>query len=626
MKKIVFMKAFVLSCSILALFLMPNVANAQAFDNFFTPDFEDDWTRSVSISIASISNQGVGEPDAPLGSGLAILTLAGAGYAAFKRKRRNGAALMLMLVMMLGFTQCKKNLETINSVTSNKVHITLNVGDDKANVNPTGGVTYATVEYETGDKMYVGYNSKYVGYMTYTAGKGFSGDVMIEEQVGDQPLHFYYLGGKGYDQTIAGNTISVDISDQGVVDYSETVHRFPIISYSPSTENYPTGDGKYTARLRNKCAMVKFNVEKPEGYDKAGTCIAGLNNLVTVDFTRPKDEGNGFTYSQINDGTITIDSKVGTVWAILLPQEDITAGGDMTVFSGCHKGARPAIGTIAENEYKSEGVDLVVKTEFVPGGALNGLFKVGDDKYVRFAKANLKATTTDGWNTWTWGFKDTQYEYETKGEVGTNYSNKSEVSLFGWATSGYNLRGAEDSKYFYKPNMTGIGNTSSYAPVVNVKTDITGAYAKGDWGYNRITNNGYKQWRVLTKDEWDYLIANHKMGWTKIPASNNNNRGFGIMILPYGNNGDIKSSYSLSEWEALEAQGAVFFPVCGYRVKSGDNQGKISYVDTFGYLWTSTCYENNGKDYCVQIKWAATSLAVTTQSGCYGHSVRLVCE
>jgi len=171
----------------------------------------------------------------------------------------------------------------------------------------------------------------------------------------------------------------------------------------------------------------------------------------------------------------------------------------MTVFSGCHKGARPAIGTIAENEYKSEGVDLVVKTEFVPGGALNGLFKVGDDKYVRFAKANLKATTTDGWNTWTWGFKDTQYEYETKGEVGTNYSNKSEVSLFGWATSGYNLRGAEDSKYFYKPNMTGIGNTSSYAPVVNVKADITGAYAKGDWGYNRITNNGYKQWRVLTK-------------------------------------------------------------------------------------------------------------------------------
>jgi len=630
MKRIAFAKAIVLSCFMAAVMALPMTSYAQHYDNFFTDD--DDWTRSVGISIGtgSITNQGVGEP-APLGSGLAILTLAGAGYAAFKRKRRNGAALMLMLVMMLGFTQCKKNIDPINNVTSNKVHITLIVGDDKANVNPTGGVTFATVEYETGDKMYVGYNRHYVGYMIYGA-SGFSGDVDLPtsttdpEYVPDTQLDFYYLGGKGYtvNQTDA-NTFTVDISDQGVIDVPGGARRYPIISYAKSYECYVPGSlQQYSARLLNKCAMVKFNVDKPDGYNQAGTCITGLNNLVTVDFTQPNDASNGFTYSQINDGAITIDSKIGAVWAVLLPQEDITAGGDMTVFSGRRKGTRPALGTIAENDYKPAGIDLDVTEEFVPEGALNGLFKVGENKYVKFAKANLKATTTDGWNTWTWGLKEDQYYYETAGDVGVNYANRTEVSLFGWATSGFNLRGSEPSDYFYKPNMTENGSTGSYAPIINEETDITGAYAKGDWGYNRITNNGYKQWRVLTKDEWDYLLAHHTTGWTKIPATSNGNRGYGIMILPYGSTVSVKSSYSLSEWADLEAQGAVFLSVCGFR--GGNPARTITQRDTYCYLWTSTCKDNGGNNYMINVRWAYDAPYMDSQSGRYGCSVRLVCE
>lgn len=613
-----------------AVTMLPSVLNAQRSDGFFTNfDNDDLYTDRDGITIGGggISPQGIGEP-APLGGGLMVLAMAGAGYVALRRRKslKNGAALLIAFAMIIGMTQCRKNLDTINDTDSNKVHITLRVDNGSRVVIDTAGTItpdFATVSFENGDVMYVGYNKAYVGSLTYSSGN-FTGDINIEQTVDDEPLYFYFLGGKGFTPTISGNTATLDISDQVV--------KYPVINFAHSVEVYPSPTGDYTARLLNKCAIVKFHVTKPAGYDQAGTCITGMNNLVTVNFDHTAaNTDEGFTYSQINDGAITLPTKNGDVWAILLPQEELSEGGDMSVFSGRHKGTRPAIDEIVANDFIPTPYELNLDTEFQPTGTLSGLFKVNEaGKMVRFATGNLKATTTDNWATWTWGFMDTQYYYETKGDVGANYANRTEVSLFGWATSGYNLRGAESSNYFYKPNSTGRGTTSSYAPRVNEITDITGAYAKGDWGYNRITGNAYYQWRCLTKDEWDYLKANHTMGWTKIPASNNGNRGFGLMILPYGVSGTIKPAsqgYSLSEWADLEAQGAVFFAVCGCRTLNGSNYSSIAgSVDNYSYIWTSTCQANNGENYMANVKWAESTITVSKQSGAYGCCVRLVCE
>lgn len=618
--------------------------NAQWNDNFFQIENDDAFylDRGVGIAIGAggITNQGVGEP-APLGSGLAVLAVAAAGYAAIKRKRRNNTALILAIALVLGMTSCRKNLDTINNVAPDKVHITLNVGSDsRANVDPTGGGTFATVQYENGDIIYVGYNNHYVGYMTYGSG-GFSGDVDLPTSttdpgyVPDTQLDFYYLGGKGYTANQTGNTFTVDISDQGVIDVPGGARRYPIISYAKSIECYdPDGLQQYSARLLNKCAMVKFNVNKPDGYNQAGTCIVGLNNLVTVDFTKPDEVGNGFSYSQVNDGAITIDSKIGEVWAVLLPQEDITAGGDMTVFSGRRKGTRPALGTIAENDYKPEGVDLDVMTEFVPEGALNNaVFKVGDDKYVIFSKSILQATTTDGWNTWSWRFKDDQYTYtESKDEnVGNNYASKTVVSHFGWATSGFNLRGIEDQdQYCYKPNVTYARNGQIYGPDSYDIIDITGPYAKGDWGYNKITNNAYKQWRCMSKTEWDYLKVNHDIRWAKITVGSN--KYYGIVLFPYGVSATIEqeASLSVSQWNDLENAGAVFMPVNGHRGStSGSNYNNTinaASMGTYGYYWTSTCSGSNTA-YEVYSRWFEYNMfGPEANTASYGDMVRLVCE
>ena len=297
--------------------MLPSVLNAQHSDAFFKISGDEVYNdRDITINDNGITNQGVGEP-VPVGSGLLVLTAVGAGYALTRRNRNKGVkglnAFIIVSALLIGMTQCKKNVNTINEVVSNEVEITLIVGDDsKANVDPTGHTNpdYATVAYEDGDTIFVGYNKQYVGYLVYSGTK-FTGKVNITETVEDQPLHFYYLGGKGYKSSgVKNNSISVDISDQGVIDVADDVHRYPIISYAPSNEIYPTANNKYSAFLLNKCAMVKFNVVKPAGYDQAGTCIMGMNNMVTVDFTNPGGTDNGFTYDMDGVGEIKMHSSI----------------------------------------------------------------------------------------------------------------------------------------------------------------------------------------------------------------------------------------------------------------------------------------------------------------------------
>ena len=312
MKNIFNAKALVFSM-VLVLFALS--AGAQKNDAFFNSFDDNDWTRigtSITIGGGGITPQGIGE--APLGSGLLVLMAAGAGYAVACRKRslRKGTMLLLAFAMLLGFTQCRKKLDTINDVTSGKVHITLKVeNDSRVVIDPTNGGAndFALVTFEDGDVMYVGYNKTCVGSLTYD-GTNFNGDITINEIIDDEPLYFYFIGGKGFTPTFNGNVATLDISDQTA--------KYPIINYGHSKEVYPSTTDDYTARLRNKCAIVKFNVTKPSGYDQAGTCIMGMNNLVIVNFDHTAaNTDDGFTYDMVNGGEITIPTNVGNVWAIL---------------------------------------------------------------------------------------------------------------------------------------------------------------------------------------------------------------------------------------------------------------------------------------------------------------------
>ena len=373
MKINISLKAIALPLLMLFGIIAPTISLAQRSDGFFK-NYNDNYeNRTEGISIndeGGISNYGVGET-VPLTSGLLIFTAIGAGYAMAKRRRNKGLkginAIIMFLSILLIMPSCKKKM--IETVTpSNGVNITLNVdgGNSKVIVDPTnnGQNDMASVKFETGDIVYVGYNNAYVGSLTYTSTGDntgyFSGSVNIASVVGEQPLHFYFLGGKGFTPTIVGNTATVNISDQ--------TSKYPVISYNHSSRPYD-GAGSYSAKLICKCSIMKFNVTTPSS---AAICITGMNNKVSVNFATPTGSDNGFSYSVNSEDGGLIKMKGGsgspaTKWAIVLPQDELAAGSAGSIYANngtytTFTVSRPLIHAIESNKYYHESGDVISMT------------------------------------------------------------------------------------------------------------------------------------------------------------------------------------------------------------------------------------------------------------------------
>ena len=225
------------------------------------------------------------------------------------------AIFVAALVLALGLAQCKKQEtpDTPQNTEGNKVHLTVNVGastgsttnGSRADVDPSGAFSFSD-----GDKLYVGYNGACVGTLDYSPTTNnpnrFIGDLNLT-QSGDQPLHFYYLGG----------VVTQDCEQRYLVDISvQDENPYPVISYGTSTENYSTDNASYTTTLENQCALVEFTTNRI--LKELDFNIEGINNQVIIDFA-----DNTFTPTHNQNSQISPYPESPTSrWAILLPSEE----------------------------------------------------------------------------------------------------------------------------------------------------------------------------------------------------------------------------------------------------------------------------------------------------------------
>ena len=203
-------------------------------------------------------------------------------------------------------------------------------------------------------------------------------------------------------------------------------------------------------------------------------------------------------------------------------------------------------------------------------GILPGLFSVSASQQVRFSQGNLLyQASTD-----TWRFADHQYDYvgDANSNISSTYSGW--IDLFGWGTGN-------------SPTLASY-EMSNYGTFV-------------DWGSNAISNGGNTAnsgWRTLTREEWSYLFNSRANASSKYGTGNINGVG-GMIILPDSwtrpsgctFNAGLASSgsdwahniFTLSQWAAMEAAGAVFLPAAGCR--EGTN---VVLVGERGYYWSSS--------------------------------------
>ena len=587
--------------------MMPSKMCAQSggADGFFNggSEFYENRDGEAPGVSGSISNDSFG---APLGSGLIVMVVAGVCYAVKKRR-----PLLMLLLVLCSLTQCKKNVTEVIPYQRKAVAITLEAGGTKTNVNPVTGA----VDFVDGDEIVVANNGVYVGLLTYEDGV-FSGTITSPSE--SDYLHFYHLGNRNPGVLEEGESTgcSVSIADQ--------VTSLPVISYAPSTVRYSSEVSAYAATLRNKCALVKFDVTNRSPY--AGACVKGMNNKVTIDFSDAS-----FSYGQESEGELTLASGSGERWAVLLPQGGLAAGGPGSAFSGTYSGTRGAVPEITEGAHVTEGITVDIETPADPEGALSGLFTVNSDgRQVRFSTGNL----VFGKNTGIWNFYTAQNAtFSTNNRnVGENYSNNAVTVIehYGWGSTGFKHGAVNYSQW-----MTGNTNSCYYA-YGDVSKNLCDETGLAEWGHNAIANGGnaYKQWRTLTADEFEYLINERDEADEKYAYATVKNVGTyrGFIVLPDdwtqpvsvsftpGVVGDFTvNNYTYDQWSQMEAAGAVFLVAAGRRDVSstmGSSQ--------FGMYWTSSCHDANTASCFFYNK--SGIIVPSNRDRAYGCSVRLVIE
>ena len=262
---------------------------------------------------------------------------------------------------------------------------------------------------------------------------------------------------------------------------------------------------------------------------------------------------------------------------------------------------------------------------FDEDGASYKRFSVSDTSTVRFSKGNLQYNAVQN----VWRFAGKQYIYV--GEANTNAAQDYNgwIDKFGWGTSGWNS-GANA----YQPWDTSSAY-SDYYPGGSSTNNLTGEYSNADWGvYNRINNGGNKarQWRVLTKDEWSYLIGNNaqrsgKYGLATIRGTSKSYTG--VVLLPDDwtlpsdvtftagyENGFTTNTYTMAQWEKMEAAGALFLPAAGYR-----HITSLIGVGTGGQYWSSN-YKSDYYSWYMNFSGTAVNMGNNNRFG--GAAVRLV--
>ena len=254
-------------------------------------------------------------------------------------------------------------------------------------------------------------------------------------------------------------------------------------------------------------------------------------------------------------------------------------------------------------------------------GLLPGKFSISGNRKIQFSQGNLQYKPKYK----LFRFADNQYDIGDPDHYGQGQNSNYWIDLFPYGTSGW-----EGGRTNYMPYE--ISPYDDYYLFDEGTSDLTGINANGDWGiYNPIVNGGNQMatWRSLTSNEWNYILnsrANANM--LKTLATVNNMKG--LILLPDDWSGTTvnmtitltsyeTNNYVVSDWQTLEAAGAVFLPAAGKR-----DGVTVNGTSSLGDYWSSTRITGQSQASAVHIS-AGTDAILPTATNChFGCSVRLV--
>ena len=521
--------------------------------------------------------------------------------------------------------------------------------DDKAGTN--GEMMSFTASIGGGAKTEIdGFDMKWTGgEIIYINGEKFTGEkegtgetaVFTGETV-DSPYKAYFLA--EYPES----------GDNYVLPAKQTYDGNNLSKVNPMYAESNTTD----LQFHNICAMLELKV-KGQGTVKEIVVMATDGKLLSGAFKFPE----GKTYAEVLSGGsnivtlncgdgVPINNETATTFYIALPEGsydslNVELKNDSKVWK-TSLGVVLHAGKIRTKELT--GVDAVKQ---IPPGCIPGEFTVadpttdnqnsGDETKVYFSKGNLQCVRKgDTWaaDGYEWRFADNQWDIvEQSGQdVGGDYANQDTVTLFGWATSGW-----DNGNYFFQPYNTSKAvespytweNGFGYGPLNDDPKwwrDLVDDCAEADWGSSYCKQEGidpYTTWRTLTSDEWKHLLNTRivKGGtgegfcYQRATINSDATSVYGMILYPDDYTSQTSAtSYESTEWAAMESAGCVFLPAAGSRF--GSLVESVNSADLKNFYWSTSGFVDQmayGMFFSAEDVWGATF-----NDRRYGRSVRLV--
>ncbi len=370
-----------------------------------------------------------------------------------------------------------------------------------------------------------------------------------------------------------------------------------------------------TLHFNNVCALLKITVRTLDAFDSIRVTMSGQKLWGSGVISGNKVVMDGTTGSE----TVVLKlpaghsgSPAGEAFYIMIPEVSLS---NSSVTVSIMNGSTPVKtfsrtgvnGTLAYNRIHTLG-------NFTFNAPV---FSVAPDKTVVFAPGNLQFQAAgciqedDQYNGdlvgGTWRFAEHQWDF-----IGANPGNsvydKNErkkqsgwIDYFCWGTSGWNSGAGRWTPFGLNQN------SSQYNPGGSLSNDLTGQYARADWGvFNKIYNTTTKvndpagTWYTMPKDEWAYLLDSNRTSSGIRFALANVGGVNGMLIFPDGwdptwyqpaNVNDYKAQYVPNTMtvavfqQQLESRGVAFLPAAGNQSKS---QGGIYDESVSGCYWSST--------------------------------------
>ena len=520
-------------------------------------------------------------------------------------------------LIALGLTQCKKNDPTNNDTEGVKITLNINNGGGRMQIlEGTNHLNHDIVKvlYEKNDVIYVGSNGSYVGYLTCTsaeeAGSTFTGT--ISGAIENEPLQFIYLGGHTATENRAAE-FAANPTAQFTFSLEDQSYVLHVVSTAASNETFASTTTSYTlagGKMRNQCALVKFTFEV-DGSDLSSAeevSITGVYNQLNIGF----------------DGTVAIVGDRGDIstfrstnavhYAVVPAGQDLSGIIEIEGYEGTYSIDAPDY-----NGFIQETVTLTPEPE---SGFAEKEFTIdAQGTTVYFSRSNAHFDPTNRWY-----FAKNQYDYE-----GTWNSNEP-VSHFAWGTW-----------YYGNPNIPVPGIITYDYSGKPYQLNPNGYYYTNNFYANATANVtiGDEYWRVMTKDEWGYLLDSRRVNGDKLSYGFGNVHGKnGLIVLPDDWNGNVDGSFTYGPasgwpnvytestdvtWAKMEAAGVVFLPAAGYRYKGAATNNSINYYhsdvewkDIRGCYWSSNApyegvrqaysmyFDNNGGLNTASLDWEAS--------------------